>query len=127
MELQGDFGTGNAVFVKKLSNQVTANGRALINALDALHKDLDKTCKQLKESEAGRVLLEQERELMQKDLNDSRAAHNAQVVCLVLLDTVCRWGIALAKCSQERGDASPVCVRCQIGSDMSDWFFFIYM
>ena len=78
-EWQGDFGTGNAVFVKKLSNQVTANGRALLNALDRLQKDLDKTSKYLEESEASRVVLEQEREVMQKDLNDSRAAHNAQV------------------------------------------------
>ena len=76
---QGDFGTGNTVFINKITNQVTANGRLLIKTLSSLQTDLEDSSKRLQETEACRVALEQEREVLQKDLNDSRAAHNAQV------------------------------------------------
>ena len=67
------------MFLNKLSNQVAANGRLLIKTLSSLQTDLEKSTKRLEETEASRVALEHERDALQKDLNDSRAAHNAQV------------------------------------------------
>lgn len=76
---QGQFATGNSVFVKHLTNQVTANGRAMLNAIVSLQSDLEKTGQRLEASEDKCATLQQEKEVLQKDLNETRAAHNAQV------------------------------------------------
>jgi shikimate kinase len=76
---QGEFATGNSVFIKHLANQVTANGQAMLNAVVSLQRELEKTSQRLEVSEDKSTSLQQEKEVLQKELNEARAAHNAQV------------------------------------------------
>jgi hypothetical protein len=56
-----------------------ANGQAMLNALVSIQSDLEKTSKRLEVSEDKSTSLQQEKGVLQKELNEARAAHNAQV------------------------------------------------
>jgi chromosome segregation ATPase len=76
---KGEFAVGNSVFIRKVVHDVTGNGQAMIHALVSLQKDLEKFAQRWKESEERCVSMAKKCEDLQKELNDTRAAHNAQI------------------------------------------------
>ena len=70
--------------LKHVANEVMANGRSLFNAIELLQNDLDKMMQALAASEDKRRKLEAAQVALESELHESRAAHAAQVPCLIL-------------------------------------------